>query len=207
MGRMRWGKRFKTEWSRQDNIDKNHQNSCEPHYHIVVDIEATCWKGWENAEQMETIEIGAVKLNSELKIVDEFTTYVRPIIHPILSDFCVRFTSITQQDVDQARLLPDAFQSFLNWIGSSPFVWYSWSDYDRQRLLGDLERHRQPIPKRILNHRDLKRMYAESENLPQQVGMRRALKNLGVEFEGRSHRGIDDAKNTAIILRHVLSKG
>ena len=175
-------------------------------HHIVVDIEATCWKDWENASEMETIEIGAVKLDSDFNYVDEFSIFIRPVIHPQLSEFCIQFTSIQQTDVDTAALFPEAFNTFLNWAGSEPFIWYSWSSYDRTRLIKDLEFHKQEIPETILQHKDLKQLYADTEGLPQQVGMRRALKNLGVEYKGRQHRGIDDAKNTAEILRHVMQK-
>ncbi len=155
---------------------------------------------------METIEIGAVKLNAELEKIDEFSIFIRPVINPILSDFCVRFTSIQQSDVAGAQTFPAAFKTFFAWIGPEPFVWYSWSDYDRKRIMDDLAYHNQAVPAEMHNHQDLKKLYADSENLPKHVGMRRALKNLEIEYKGRQHRGIDDAKNTAEILRHVLAK-
>ncbi len=153
---------------------------------------------------METIEIGAVKLNAKLEQIDEFSVYVRPVKHPILSEFCVRFTSIKQDDLAQADTFPAAFKRFFDWMGPEKFVWYSWSDYDRHRLMTDLADHLQPVPPQFLNHKDLKKLYAQSKDLEQMVGMRRALKDLEIEFEGRQHRGLDDAKNTAEILRHVL---
>ncbi len=155
---------------------------------------------------METIEIGAVKLNAALEVVGEFSIFVRPVIHPVLSEFCVKFTSITQSDVAAADLFPVAFNAFFEWIGPEPFIWYSWSDYDRKRIMDDLTFHKQSIPPEMLNHKDLKMLYAETENLKVRVGMRRALKNLNITYQGRQHRGIDDAKNTAEILKHVLAK-
>lgn len=175
-------------------------------HHIVVDIEATCWKDWENAAEMETIEIGAVKLDADLKVVDEFSIFIRPVIHPELSEFCIKFTSIKQSDVADAELFPAAFKAFIDWIGPESFIWYSWSDYDRKRIMDDLTYHKQPIPPEMLNHQDLKKLYADAENLKVRVGMRRALKNLNITYQGRQHRGIDDAKNTAEILKHVLAK-
>ena len=175
-------------------------------YHIVVDIEATCWKNWEHAAEMETIEIGAVKLNAAFELIDEFSIFVRPIIHPQLSEFCVSFTSIAQEDVDNAVLFPVAFNRFLEWIGPDPYFWYSWTSYDRKRLHEDLVNHQQPIPDFFERHHDLKRLYAERAKLAEPVGMRRALKQIDVAYEGRQHRGIDDARNTAAILKHVLSR-
>ncbi|MFK7802860.1 MAG: exonuclease domain-containing protein [Anaerolineae bacterium] len=179
-------------------------------HHIVVDIEATCWKDWENAAEMETIEIGAVKLNADFELIDEFTVFVRPVIHPQLSDFCLRFTSIQQADVEAADKFPAAFKQFLEWIGPQPYIWYSWTSYDRKRLLGDFENHHQssnqPIPRFFELHHDLKKLFAQKENLEVPVGMRRALKRLEVDYEGRQHRGIDDARNTAAILKYVFKE-
>ncbi|MFT5193215.1 MAG: inhibitor of KinA sporulation pathway (predicted exonuclease) [Cellvibrionaceae bacterium] len=174
-------------------------------HYIVVDIEATCWKDWENAAEMETIEIGAVKLNAEFELIDEFSVFVKPVIHPQLSKFCLRFTSIEQADVDNAELFPAAFNKFLTWIGPESYAWYSWSGYDRKRLLDDLVFHDQPVSIFFEQHHDLKQLFAEKEGLSEPVGMRRALKRLEVAYEGRQHRGIDDARNTAEILRYVLS--
>lgn len=154
---------------------------------------------------METIEIGAVKLNAQLEIIDEFSTFIRPVIRPQLSEFCVRFTSIRQADVEQAALFPAVFADFLAWIGAEPYLWYSWSSYDRKRLHGDLVHHGRPIPEFFERHYDLKRLYAACAALAKPVGMRRALKQIGVVYAGRQHRGIDDARNTAEILKYVLA--
>jgi len=172
--------------------------------HIVVDIEASCWKDWEHAAEMETIEIGAVKLNAKFEKIDEFTVFIQPVIYPQLSDFCRRFTSITQAEVDAADTFPAAFQQFLNWIGTEAYYWYSWTNYDRKRLLADVNYHQQPVTTFFNNHFDLKKLFAQKESLTKPVGMRRALKRLEIPYQGRQHRGIDDARNTAAILKYVF---
>ena len=75
-------------------------------YYLVVDLEATCCdRGNIRKEEMEIIEIGAVMVHSEsLSIVDEFQSFVKPIRHPILTEFCKSLTSIFQAQVDQLRL-------------------------------------------------------------------------------------------------------
>ncbi|WP_375377881.1 exonuclease domain-containing protein [Paenibacillus sp. MZ04-78.2] len=44
--------------------------------YIVLDLEATCWEN-DRTKQNEIIEIGAVKINDKLKIVDEFQTFIK----------------------------------------------------------------------------------------------------------------------------------
>ena len=159
---------------------------------------------------METIEIGAVKLNADFELIDEFTIFIRPVIHPILSDFCLRFTSIQQADVEAADTFPAAFDKFLAWIGPEPYLWFSWTSYDRKRLFEDFKFHHKTDdinrPNFFDQHHDLKKLFAQKEKLETPVGMRRALKRLEVAYEGRQHRGIDDARNTAAILKYVFQK-
>ena len=205
MGKMQWRSRLKAgRWLVSNNI-RGLLRADEMTHLILVDIEATCWKGWENAEEMETIEIGAVKLDASLEVIDQFTIFVRPVIHPQLSEFCVNFTSIQQSDVDGAELFPAAFGKFLAWIGDQPYLWFSWSSYDAKRMRDDLAYHNQPIPDFFEKHHDLKKLYAQKEGFKDLVGMRRALKNLEISYSGRQHRAIDDAVNTAHILKYVLS--
>jgi 3'-5' exoribonuclease 1 len=65
---------------------------------LVVDLEATCCDLQSiPRHQMETIEIGAVMVNTaSLEIVDEFQTFIKPLRHPILTEFCLQLTSITR---------------------------------------------------------------------------------------------------------------
>jgi inhibitor of KinA sporulation pathway (predicted exonuclease) len=71
--------------------------------YIIYDLEATCWQGRPDGYTIETIEIGAVKLDDYGDILSEFDAFIRPKIHPVLSDFCQSLTSISQIDVNRAE--------------------------------------------------------------------------------------------------------
>ena len=88
---------------------------------IVVDLEATCWDTSRPRSHMETIEIGAVRLDASLTIVDEFDSFVRPVVDPKLSQFCTALTTIMQTDVNGAEMFPAVFARFLEWIGTGPY--------------------------------------------------------------------------------------
>lgn len=89
--------------------------------YIIVDLEATCEKD-NKAFQNEIIEIGAVKVSETLQALDKFSSFVKPILNPVLSDFCKELTSITQEDIDKADTFPLVFQRFLDWIGKESYV-------------------------------------------------------------------------------------
>lgn len=61
--------------------------------YIIFDLEATCWA--QKGPISEIIEIGAVKIGPDLNTISEFSSFVKPMRNPILSDFCKELTSIT----------------------------------------------------------------------------------------------------------------
>ena len=83
---------------------------------IVYDLEATCWRS-RKPRKVEIIEIGAVKLNEKLEIVDDFCQFVRPKLHPEISPFCTKLTSIVQDDIEDAPLFDEAIELFEDWVG------------------------------------------------------------------------------------------
>ena len=110
-------------------------------YYLIVDLEATCSE--DNSlkrHQMEIIEIGAVMLcASTLQIESEYQTFVKPILHSQLTDFCKSLTSISQYNIDRAVSFPQALQDFQQWFypfGS--YLFCSWGDYDRHQFQQDL---------------------------------------------------------------------
>ncbi|HMP17761.1 MAG TPA: 3'-5' exonuclease, partial [Gemmatales bacterium] len=96
---------------------------------IVCDLEATCWKDKPYHQEMEIIEIGAVRIADGV-MLDEFHCMVQPVLHPKLSDFCQELTTIRQEEVDQGLLFPQAYMRFLEWMGAEPFLFASWGSFD-----------------------------------------------------------------------------
>ena len=152
---------------------------------------------------METIEIGAVMVNAEsLKAVDEFQAFIKPTIHTTLPDFCIKLTSIQQEDVDQADLFPEVFDRFLAWASQyEDYMFSSWGDYDRKQLERDCTLHNIPFP--LSTHFNIKKAFSTAQNTKKRFGLDQALNKLNLELEGTHHRGIDDARNIAKILPYI----
>jgi inhibitor of KinA sporulation pathway (predicted exonuclease) len=173
---------------------------------LVVDLEATCWSPRQHKpELMETIEIGAVLLElPSLLELKAFTSFVRPVRTPILSPFCKQLTSIQQEDVDSAPLFPEAFAAFLERVGPlDELIFASWGEYDRTQFKRDCTHHDVVYPFGD-RHFNIKKYYAKQMQCKAR-GLANILSSMGMEFEGTPHRGIDDAKNTAQVLRAVLN--
>ena len=173
--------------------------------YIIYDLEATCWDGNPKELVKETIEIGAVLLNEYGEELGSFEKFVKPIINPFLSPFCKNLTTITQEDVNRAKKFPEVIEEFKEWadIYDEDYLLCSWGNFDRKQFIRDCKLHRLEYDW-CNEHINIKRQYRELNRLHRPIGLAKAVKKEGFEFEGQQHRGIDDAINLAKIFnRHI----
>ncbi|KIJ69481.1 hypothetical protein HYDPIDRAFT_80257 [Hydnomerulius pinastri MD-312] len=99
---------------------------------LVLDVEATCLQGagfdWPN----EIIEWPVCLLRwkdksakgkaSQLEIVDEFRSFVKPTWRPQLSEFCTDLTGITQAQVNYAPTFPKVLKMFTRFLAQHGLI-------------------------------------------------------------------------------------
>lgn len=172
--------------------------------YVIVDLEASCWEAAWVRHRMETIEIGAVRLDDSLTMIDEFDSFVRPVVVPRLSSFCRELTSISQEQVDAADTFPKVFARFLTWLGPGPRRLVTWGAFDLGQFRLDCQRHDMVFPEHLTaGHLNLKTALGRWKDV-KRVSMMDALDLLGLPHVGRAHRGIDDARNIARIAQATL---
>ena len=175
---------------------------------MIVDLEATCCnRNSIHRNDMETIEIGAVMVDRKtLSVIDEYQTFIKPLIHPKLTSFCTELTSITQSDVEGAQEFPKAFQEFVDWSeGYEDIVFCSWGQYDKNQFIKDCNYHGIEYSLKA-DHINLKKQFSINLNLRRNYGMAGALRYAGLKMNGTHHRGIDDARNMARLLPTMLGE-
>lgn len=175
---------------------------------VVFDLEATCEDRNINPEFInEIIEIGAVKLNINGDVVDTFSVFAKPYNNVILTEFCKQLTTIKQSDIDNADNLDDVLIDFYEWSYGCKLI--SWGGYDMRQISRDVVRqdieNEIDIQDMIDRHLDFKRWYAKEKSI-KPCGMSAALKIENLKLIGTHHRGIDDAKNIATIVKRYLHK-
>lgn len=164
--------------------------------YIVFDLEATC----DDKVKMrnEIIEIGAVKVDENLNVIDTFQIFVKPVENPILTDFCKELTKIKQSDIDGAVTFDVACAEFIKFIGKD-YLLCSWGFYDKTQLMKDCILHDMSY-EWCEEHISLKHQHGRFYKQGKGVGVQKALRMADMKFEGTHHRGIDDAKNIAKIF-------
>lgn len=175
--------------------------------YCVIDLEATCWERDDpNKQAHEIIEIGAVILDENYNYVKEFTQFIKPVDNPILTEYCVDLTSITQKDVDSAPSLSAAILRLNKWIGSTEDITFcSWGYFDKEQLLDECKSNAIDYPFND-DHINIKVRFSKIMERTKKIGLKKALRILGIQFEGTQHRGLDDAKMIAKVFKVIMTK-
>jgi inhibitor of KinA sporulation pathway (predicted exonuclease) len=171
---------------------------------MIIDLEATCSNdGAVPREEMEIIEIGAVMQSaSTFEVESEFQTFIRPVRHRELTEFCKSLTGIVQANVDEAPPFRDAIEDVKEWMSAfNDALFCSWGDYDRKQFVQDCDYHRVAYPFGP-GHLNLKAECSRALGR-KKLGVAEAIGHLGMNFEGAHHRGLDDARNISRIVRQV----
>lgn len=172
---------------------------------IIFDLEATCWLGRPPQGITEIIEIGAVKYNGYGEEIGSFNKFIKPKINPVLSPFCKKLTSISQQDVDRSQHFNKVIEEFMDWIDiySEDYLLCSWGKFDKTLLKNDCELH--DIETDWLEHHiDIKKQFHNYKRSKDEYGLKKSLRMEGLEFNGTHHRAISDAENLGQIFRKYL---
>jgi len=182
---------------------------------LVVDLEATCWQGHlpgtvrrQTVNDMEVLEIGCALATADGNVLDSASFLARPVLRPRLSEFCRELTGIRQQDADRAPHYGEAVAQLNAWLADKPAIdlWVSWGDYDFYQLEAEFYRNHCAPAFMARPHLNLKLAWRKTTGLQGRMDFADVLAHHRLDFEGRPHRGVDDARNAARLLRHIDSR-
>jgi inhibitor of KinA sporulation pathway (predicted exonuclease) len=179
---------------------------------VVFDLEFTAWDGsmesrWTRpGELTEVVQIGAVKLDAaSLKEVDCFDMLVRPRVNPVLSDYLVALTGITNEAMDRRGVdFAIAYRAFLDFVGDARIFAHGRDDlilagnlklYGWERALA-LPAYSNAVPWFAEQGVDLKGKRACD-----------VAEAAGAVFEGRKHHALADARGVAAGFIALIGKG
>lgn len=208
-----------------------HPMKTTPDFYCVIDFEATCVKDSRISPQ-EIIEFPAILVNAhDMTPVDHegvFHSYVKPVIHPQLSDFCTSLTGIEQATVDVAPEFVEVFSGFLAFLeshgirtprrpGDKSVLYVTHGDWDLKTMLpSQCALVGLSVAKSMQYWLNIKTIYKALHQrgkgrghggYSNALGMASMLDLLGMELIGRYHSGIDDTKNITRILIELARRG
>jgi len=183
---------------------------------IVIDFEATC-DDRNPPRPQEIVEFPSVLISlSSLETVGEFHSFVRPHHHPVLTEFCKKFISIRQDDIDAAREFAEVLADHQAWLhghglNEENALFVTCGDWDLGTMLPAQCTVAVPpvmvLPPIYTRWQNLKRAFGSVLGRRKAPGMAGMLRALGLPLTGHHHRGIDDCRNIAELYKALLVRG
>ena len=155
----------------------------------------------------ETIQIGAVMLNDQCEITDEFNTFVKPELG-FMDNRIMQLTGISSTDLLDAPLMREALVRFIEWVPADAKV-VSWSENDLQQIKYEA------LKKDIVHERletilndwiDCQLMFMDKIAVSRKYKLSEALIIADIDQEGHEHNGLADAYNTAKLFAKMMTE-
>ncbi len=179
--------------------------------YIIMDLEwnnAYCKK--KNGFLNEIIEIGAVKLDSNLNVVDTFSMFVKAQLGKKLHTRVKELTNITNDDISKGTPFSQAMSLFRKWSAGSDNVVLTWGDTDIRVMIDNFKYFNgiSFIPF-LSNYVNLQKYAQAFMNIPkaEQIGLSAAAEKLEIDLSSYSlHRALDDSILTADIFKKIYNQ-
>lgn len=179
--------------------------------HIVVDLEMNNIRRRSEARKIctnEIIEIGASMLDENLWEIGKFQIYVKPEYNDVIVPKISKLTGITNEMVANAPTFSVAFKQFTDWCLNikDDVMIYAWSNTDHSQVMKEIQLKQYKLSEeehKLMEHgwTDFQNEFDIHLGFERQISLKLALDMEGIDFNGRQHDALDDARNTAKLLR------
>ncbi|MCH5314287.1 MAG: exonuclease domain-containing protein [Eubacterium sp.] len=181
--------------------------------YIIFDLE------WNNAYNYklkkgmnEILEIGALKLDDRLEIVDTFKQLIKPRLSKKLRSSFKNLTHITMDEIRRDGVDFDiAFNDFARWCGGGDVLFLSWSSSDLYTLVENFKKFKESADIPFI------RKYADAQKYCMRfiddadAGAQISLANCAAKFDidvntDNLHRALEDCYVTAYCIKKVFDE-
>lgn len=182
--------------------------------YIVFDLE---WNqsntGQEDTVErfpFEIIEIGAVRMEGNGHIGEEFSELVKPQVYRVMHHVTGKLVHLKMAQLQQGRKFQEVAAEFEKWCGDEEFLYCTWGTLD----LMELQRNRKfykmtPLSEVPMQYLDVQKLFAltfDQEEPKKRRSLEDAVDYLQIEKEIPFHRACSDAWYTARVLQVILEK-
>ena len=179
--------------------------------YVVLDLEWNQASDSRDARNrlltFEIIEIGAVKLNSRMEIVDTFEELIRPQVYDTMHHITEKLIGIHMKDLSGCRTFDVVMKDFLAWCGED-FMFGTWGPQDLTELQKNVRyygmENRFPFP---LMYYDVQKLYSlQFLDGKSRCSLEAAVQALGLDAGMPFHRAEADAYYTALVMAELPMK-
>ena len=156
--------------------------------------------------RFEIIQIGAVKLDKDLKTIGQFDKLVKPQVYSCIHHFIAEMTSITEEKLRGSAPFNKVYQEFIDFIGDDSIL-CTWGISDMRELVGNITYHK--LDKFLIpeNYIDIQQIASKYLNTPNgnSIGLKNAVKALSLPLDSEFHDAFNDAYYTAEIFKEIYT--
>ncbi len=175
--------------------------------YIVLDLEwnqAGTPEGNNEHIPFEIIEIGAVKLNEQMMMIDEFSALIRPRIYKTMHYVTGKLVHIKMQELKNEQPFEEVMARFLEWCGSE-VMFCTWGPLDLTELQRNMRFYElEPLADGPIAFYDVQKLYAISKgNRAERVALETAVDELSIHKDIPFHRAFSDAYYAGKVLARI----
>ena len=150
----------------------------------------------------EIIEIGAVKLNPDMSLGEEFTVDVKPVYFKRMHYKVKKITGFDKERLSHGLPFPDALEAFRSWCGDD-VTFLTWGCDDKGIMEQNIIIHDLDWDW-IAGWVNLQLIYnLQTGGDKNQKSLASAMEHFGIEQTRVAHDALGDAYNTALVCTHL----
>lgn len=179
--------------------------------YIIFDLE---WNNAYNYQQKkgmnEILEIGALKLNEKLEVVDTFKQLIKPRLSKKLRSSFKDLTHITMDEICREGIdFDDAFADFARWCGNDDLLFLSWSASDLYTLVENFKKFKGtadiPFMKKYADAQKYCMSFIDDIDQGIQISLANCASRFNIEINTDNlHRALEDCYVTAYCFKKVF---
>ncbi|MDW8800513.1 exonuclease domain-containing protein [Clostridium sp. A1-XYC3] len=153
----------------------------------------------------EIIEIGAVKLDGQLRTLETLKLYIKPTIFPIINPKVKEITGIGEEDLKEGIPFLEAIDKLRSFIGEDSIL-CSWAKDDVVELIRNANYYKYGSIEWISSYLDIQEYCTKVLALNNSISLRRALDRFRVKVdENKLHDALNDSVYTAEVFRRCFN--
>lgn len=157
----------------------------------------------------EIIQIGAVKLNAKLEVLDTFDTLVKPTIFNVVHPYISELTQITDSMVANCDTFPEVYSKFLNFMGpTEDATLVVWGATDIKEFIRNIEFHNLDLDAFPKEYMDLQEQANKVFKVRKgcKMGLKSAIEICNIPSDKELHNAYNDAYYTSKIFTLLYNK-
>ena len=175
--------------------------------YLFLDLEMNTWKNVSGGLCSEVIEIGAVLMDSDQKILNTFSELVRPTHKKRLSPYCLKLTGISKGKLENALPLEVILVQMCEWANGYQKIEgiYSWNESDYRQIIKECEVKgiKTPLIDALeRSYIDYQQVFGQKFDW-QTCGLADALDLFNIKQSDKAHRALNDAMDVARLYKKM----